>query len=71
MNETFFFFLFRYQRLYLALDTLPEKEKAAIVLFYFEDLKIKEISSILGIPSGTVKYHLSSGRAHLKKRLSL
>ena len=62
---------FLYQQLYLALDTLPEKEKAAIVLFYFEDLKIKDISSILGIPSGTVKYHLSCGRAHLKKRLSL
>ena len=62
---------FRYQRLYLALDELPEKEKAAIVLFYFEDREIKEIASILGIPSGTVKYHLSSGRTHLKKHLSL
>lgn len=62
---------FRYQRLYLALDELPEKEKATIVLFYFEDRKIKEIASILGIPLGTVKYHLSSGRAHLKQYLSL
>ena len=62
---------FRYQQLYLALDKLPEKEKAAIVLFYFEDLKIKEIASILGIPSGTVKYHLLCGRTHLKQYLSL
>ena len=62
---------FRYQRLYLALDVLPEKEKASIVLFYFEDRKINEIASILGIPQGTVKYHLSCGRTHLKEYLSL
>ena len=61
---------FRYQRLYRALEELPAKEKAAIVLFYFEDLKIKEIASVLGIPQGTVKYHLSCGRTHLKQYLS-
>ena len=58
---------FRYQQLYQAMERLPEKEKAAIALFYFEDRSIKEISSILGIPSGTVKYHLSLGRTHLKQ----
>ena len=60
---------FRYQRLYQALESLPEKEKAAIVLHYFEDRSIKEISSILEIPAGTVKYHLSIGRNHLKSLL--
>lgn len=60
---------FRYQRLYQALELLPEKEKAAIVLHYFEDMSIKEIASILQIPSGTVKYHLSIGRNHLKTLL--
>ena len=49
---------FRYQQLYRAMDRLPEKEKAAISLFYFEDRSIKEIAAILGIPQGTVKYHL-------------
>ena len=43
------------------MDRLPEKEKAAISLFYFEDRSIKEIAAILGIPQGTVKYHLSDG----------
>ena len=60
---------FRYQQLYAALDALPEKEKATIVLHYFEDLSIKEIAAILQIPSGTVKYYLSVGRTHLKSRL--
>lgn len=62
---------FRYQQLYKALDKIPEKERAAIVLHYFEDRSIKEIASILQIPSGTVKYHLSLGRNHLKSYLSL
>ena len=62
---------FRYQQLDRAMDLLPEKEKAAIALFYFEDRSIKEIASILGIPSGTVKYHLSLGRNHLKQHIQL
>ena len=60
---------FKYQQLYQALDSLQEKEKAAIILHYFEDLSIKEIASILQIPSGTVKYHLSTGRTRLKSIL--
>jgi RNA polymerase sigma-70 factor (ECF subfamily) len=60
---------FKYQQLYQALDSLQEKEKAAIILHYFEDLSIKEIASILQIPSGTVKYHLSTGRTRLKSLL--
>ena len=62
---------FRYQQLYLALEKLPEKEKAAIALFYFEDRSIKEISAILDMPQGTVKYQLSMGRQHLKQHIQL
>ena len=62
---------FRYQQLYQALRTLPEKEKAAISLFYFEDKSIKEISAIMNIPQGTVKYQLSMGRTHLKQHIQL
>ena len=60
---------FRHKRLYQALESLPEKEKASIVLHYFEDRSIKEISSILDIPQGTVKYYLSTGRNYLKSIL--
>ena len=62
---------FRYQQLYQALDRITEKERAAIVLHYFEDHDIKEISAIMQIPQGTVKYLLSTGRNHLKEYLSL
>ena len=60
---------FKYQQLYQALERLPEIEKAAIILHYFEDRSIKEIASILQIPLSTVKYHLSIGRNHLKSLL--
>ena len=62
---------FRYQQLYQALDRIPPKEKAAIVLHYFEDKSVKEIAAILDMPSGTVKYNLSVGRNHLKEYLSI
>ena len=62
---------FRYQQLYRALEQIPEKERAVIVLHYFEDRSVKEIAAILGIPAGTVKYQLSSGRQHLKDRITL
>ena len=62
-------FGFKYQRLYQALESLSEKEKASIILHYFEDRSIKEISSILQIPQGTVKYYLSIGRSNLKSIL--
>ena len=54
---------FKYQQLYNALEKIPDKERAAIILHYFEDLSIKEIASILQIPVGTVKYHLSNGNS--------
>ncbi|MDD6254195.1 MAG: RNA polymerase sigma factor [Candidatus Cryptobacteroides sp.] len=62
---------FRNEELQRALLKIPEKERTAIVLHYFEDLKINEISSIMDIPSGTVKYYLSIGRNHLKELIRL
>ena len=62
---------FRHEALRQALTRIPEKERTAIVLHYFEDLPVKEIASIMQIPSGTVKYHLSVGRDHLRQYIRL
>ena len=62
---------FRHEELRRALALIPEKERTAIVLHYFEDLPVKEIAAIMQIPSGTVKYYLSVGRDHLKQHISL
>ena len=58
---------FRHEDLQQALTRIPEKERTALVLHYFEDLPVKEIAVIMDCPIGTVKYYLSSGRAHLKQ----
>lgn len=45
-----------------ALSILKEDERAAMLLFYMEDLAIDTISKIMNCPSGTVKSHLSRGK---------
>ena len=62
---------FRHEELRRALTRIPEKERTAIVLHYFEDLPVKDIAAIMQIPSGTVKYHLSVGRDHLRQYIRL
>ena len=62
---------FRHEELQRALAKIPEKERTAIVLHYFEDLPVKDIAAIMQIPSGTVKYHLSVGRDHLRQYIRL
>lgn len=60
---------FEHEELQRALTLIPEKERTAIVLHYYEDLPVKEIAVIMGVPSGTVKYYLSVGRNHLKEHI--
>ncbi|MBQ0073561.1 MAG: RNA polymerase sigma factor [Prevotella sp.] len=62
---------YAYQDLYLALSTLPPKERTAILLFYLEGYSIKEISKINGTSEDAVKMQLSRGRDKLKTRLKL
>ena len=62
---------FRHEELRRALALIPEKERTAIALHYFEDLLVKDIASIMQVPSGTVKYYLSVGRDHLRQHIRL
>ncbi|MBQ8057855.1 MAG: sigma-70 family RNA polymerase sigma factor [Ruminococcus sp.] len=52
-----------------AINSLPEKIRLVIVMFYVEDYSIKDIKRVLNIPEGTVKSRLSKGRALLKEQL--
>ena len=52
-----------------ALLTLPPRQRAAIALHYLDDRPVAEIASLLGCSTGTVKTHLSRGRAALAKVL--
>jgi RNA polymerase sigma-70 factor, ECF subfamily len=52
-----------------AIDTLPPSQRMTVVLYYLNDLSLKEISYVLDCPIGTVKSRLHYGREHLKKHL--
>ncbi len=52
-----------------AVATLPFRHRVVIVLHYFSDLSLQEISSVLDIPVGTVKSRLHYGRKALKMQL--
>ncbi|MCR5039895.1 MAG: RNA polymerase sigma factor, partial [Bacteroidales bacterium] len=62
---------FEHQDLYLALRTLPPKERSAITLFYLNGYSIKEISVITEASEDAVKKQLSRGRDQLKEKLKL
>ena len=62
---------FEHQDLYLALRTLPPKERSAITLFYLNGYSIKEIAAITETKEGAVKQQLSRGRDKLKAKLQL
>lgn len=46
---------------------LPEKYKTIIVLYYYDDIKIKDISKILKISESSVKKRLQRGRNLLRE----
>lgn len=53
-----------------ALNLLEEELKITTVLYYYDDLSISEISSILNIPKGTVKSRIFRAREKLYENLS-
>jgi RNA polymerase sigma-70 factor (ECF subfamily) len=48
-----------------ALRTLPEEQRAVLVLVDVEGYPVDEVAEMLGIPSGTVKSRCARGRAKL------
>lgn len=52
-----------------ALESLDEKYKTALLLRFYKDYSIKQISAILDIPEGTVKTNIHRGLSILRKKL--
>lgn len=61
------------QRLALrqAMDQLPEDQRAALALCLGQDFTHQEAADILKLPLGTVKSHVTRGRARLQEALGL
>ncbi len=56
--------------LHAAIDTLPRELRETFVLFYVQELSIKEVADVLAIPRGTVLSRLHTARERLRKQLS-
>jgi RNA polymerase sigma-70 factor (ECF subfamily) len=57
----------RWRELVRALYSLPEDQRAVILLVALEDLSYAETARVLGIPVGTVMSRLSRGRERLRE----
>jgi len=58
-----------YSELYEALMTLPTDIRVAIILYYMEGYKIKEIASLQNTTESAVKKRLVRGRSKLRENL--
>ncbi|TDO69551.1 RNA polymerase sigma-70 factor (sigma-E family) [Kribbella sp. VKM Ac-2571] len=54
-----------------ALSTLSPRERACVVLRYYEDLTVAEVAAELGCAEGTVKRHLADARTKLATQLAI
>lgn len=54
-----------------AINTLNENQRLIVILFYFENLSLGEISQLLDLPEGTVKSRLARARESLSKFLGV
>jgi RNA polymerase sigma-70 factor (sigma-E family) len=57
--------------LWRAIVTLPPRQRAVLVLRYYEDLSEQQIADALGCRPGTVKSQASAALATLRSRLEL
>ncbi|MDD2366570.1 MAG: FliA/WhiG family RNA polymerase sigma factor [Desulfuromonadaceae bacterium] len=54
-----------------AIDTLPEKERLAVTLYYNEDFNLKEIGETMGLTESRISQLISQAMVRLRGRLKL
>lgn len=50
---------------------LTERRRKIVFMFYYKNLSVSDISKEIGIPEGTVKWHLNKARNELKEGFSM
>lgn len=48
------------------LDELPDEQRAAVLMYYYDELSVKQIAEIQGVSEGTVKSRLNYARKAVK-----
>ncbi|MBY0587624.1 sigma-70 family RNA polymerase sigma factor [bacterium] len=57
------------ERLMELLDAMPTDYREPLLLFYFEDMRYREIAEALHVPLGTVMSRIARGKAYLREKL--
>ncbi len=53
----------------VAVAALPAQQRLAAALFYFSDLSVAQVATVMGVSEGTVKSHLHAARAKVAQTL--
>ncbi|MEA2641845.1 MAG: polymerase sigma-70 factor, subfamily [Chloroflexota bacterium] len=56
-------------RVQAALQQLPPRQRAALTMCYFEDMRYEEIAAALGLPLNTVKSHIRRAKVKMAELL--
>jgi len=59
----------RDRQLWQAVAALPSGERTAVLLYYREEMPVRDVAEALGVTTGTVKTLLFRARRHLHARL--
>ena len=59
---------FETENLHHLIESLPDRQRTAIILRYFESLPLKDVAQIMEISVGTVKATLSQAKKKLKQK---
>lgn len=54
-----------------AVNSLEDTEKDIVILRYYQNMRIKDISQVMDIPASTARYKLKNAEKKLKKRLEI
>ena len=49
-----------------AIDSLPDAQKICVLMYYYDEMKVSDISDSIGVSEGTIKSRLFQARKHLK-----
>lgn len=53
----------------VALVDLPPEQRLPIIMMYYDDMTVSDISKVLQIPQGTVKSRIHTAKSKMRKRL--
>ena len=59
------------ERLHREIAYLSKTRRQIVIMHYFENKRQQEIADVLGLPLGTVKWHLSESKTELKKGMEI